>query len=92
MQTASEFVTDRAAFVSRVRDAQTSRFSSKYLDASYFAKPENRLLKSRRRTWADILLGRQTFFFASFRFSVQRGTLASGPEYYLRDEELLFVR
>ena len=81
-QTASTFVADRVAFVSRINATPTSAHAPKVLDSKYFAKPENRLLTTRKRSWADLFLARQSFYYASFRFSVRRGEIVSGPSYY----------
>lgn len=81
-QTASRFVADRAGFVSRINATPTSAYGPNRLDQAYFAKPENGSLTTHPRSWADLFLARQTFCYASFRFSVRRGAIVSGPTWF----------
>jgi len=92
MRTASRLIKDRETFLAalKVSEPFTYEWFSREPDSTTdIAQSQLHVFP---RTWADTVVGRQSFGFGSFLFSIERGTIVSGPKFYFRSGDVWITR
>lgn len=91
-QTASRLVADRDTFLAAVKQSEPATYDRYLLDTGSLESATHSGLYKFPRTWGDTIYGRQSFGFGSFLFSIERGNIVTGPNWYFRSGNLWVTR
>ncbi len=91
-QIASQLVADRDAFLAALEDSEPATYDRYLRDSTPLDDATHSGLHVFPRAWNDAINGRQAFGFGPFLFSIERGSVVSGPSWHFRSGNLWITR
>jgi hypothetical protein len=92
IRAASRLIKDRETFLAALKISEPVTYEWFSRDADSTTDIAQSDLYVFPRTWADTVICRQSFGVGSFLFSIERGTIVSGPSFYLRSGDVWYTR